>query len=122
MKKICLAIAACLISIVALADDVTISWSASSDPAAGWNLYYNHLQTPDALQYIASIAPSNRSMVFHNISPVGIYQLGISRVEYINDNGTQRRIEGPVEVVTIQNGQLVTTPNGVSITSVTFSQ
>lgn len=120
MKKFLILAAALLVSSVSLAADVTISWSEPTNPAAGWNLYYNHLQTPDALQYLGSIAPSERSMVFHNISTTGLYQLAISRVGYTDVSGVNRRTETALSVVTILDGQYVSTFGDVVITGVSI--
>lgn len=106
---------ALLCSTVALAADVTITWASTTDPAVGWNVYYNHLQTPDALQYIGTAGASQRAAVLHNISLTGVYQFGISRVDYVDDHGTNRRIESTVEVVTIVDGQWVATPTSPGI-------
>lgn len=118
MKRLFLAILACLASIPAMADTVTITWTSPSDPQVGWNLYFNHLQTPDALQYTGTLNPPSRTAVFYNISPVGMYQFGISRVKYLTVNGVPRRVEGPVKVVTLVNGLVVSTPSGLGTTSV----
>ena len=105
----------------AIAGTVVVTWSAASDPAVGWNLYFNHLQTPDALQYIGTTGASNRTTTLNNISATGLYQFGISRVEYVDVAGVNRRIEGPIEVITVLDGQVITTPNSTVVTSVTFN-
>lgn len=106
-------------SSLAYAGNIQVTWSSGSDPV-GWNLYFNHLQTPDAFQYVGSIAGSERSATFHNISSTGLYQVGVTRVEYVNDNGVNRRIEGPMQLLTVLDGQFLSSPSGISFTSSSF--
>lgn len=117
MKKL-LAFIACLFSFATQAATVTINWSEATNPAAGWNLYFNHLQTPDALQYIGSIAASERSAVLHNISTTGLYQFAVSRVVYTYASGANRRTENAITIVTVLDGVVVNTVGDVVVTSV----
>lgn len=120
MKKLFVSVIACFLSVAALAGEVVVTWTSSGDPT-GWNLYMNHLQTPDALQYLGTLSGENRTTTFHNISDVGLYQFGVSRVRTVNDNGVTRRVESPIRVFTVLNGVVIATPNGVSLSDVTFT-
>lgn len=112
------ALLACL---PAFAGTVTVNWSSPTDPAVGWNGYMNHLQTPDALGYLGTYGASTRTITFLNISMTGLYQFGVSRVEYVDVAGVNRRIESSVEVITILDGQLIATPGMPGIWNVTIT-
>lgn len=118
--KIKAIILGCLLSFAAFAGDLSVTWSSGSDPV-GWNLYFNHLQTPDAFQYVGSYAGSERSAIFHNVSTSGLYQVGITRVEYVVVNGVNRRVEGPMEIMTFLDGQFISNPPGLIFTSSSYT-
>lgn len=87
---------------------VTVPWVSDTDPSVGWNLYLKHYGTPNALAYEGTHGPSAREAVLHNIGN-GLYEVGISRVELIYNDGADRPVEGPVAVkaFNIIDGELV---------------
>jgi hypothetical protein len=89
---------------------VTLTWASDTDPAVGWNLYFKHYSTPNALAYIGTRGPSAREAVFNNLGE-GLYEVGLSRVESINNDGADRPIEGPIAVkaFNIVDGELAVT-------------
>jgi hypothetical protein len=113
MKKVFLLISTLILSwltmSIAEAGSLTLSWDRAHNPDFGFNLYFSHNQSPAALIYDATVSPSTRSTVLHNINEDGIYLIAVSAVNVVSDASGSHLIES--NAITIN----VLLTNGIAI-------